>query len=251
MSLWAAWGERRVDDFVIADPEHHTVIDERGAVHSIQVALITLPEAALEALWEPMYLERLARTYWNFLSRATLGLIRVAYSPGERSVVLLSRPITLLRFGPPEYELERTRGIVRWGIRRGLLVAADGHEGDGYLEIDVRRETCEQPGRARVRVEVEVANFYPAIANWFTRGIYKATQSRVHVLVTHGFLRSLTRLKLERSAVGRFDPQAPGALAQEMTVGHTPWGVIATVFAAVVLWLTRRRWRRPRRSGGD
>ena len=37
-------------------------------------------------------------------------------------------------------------------------------------------------------------------ARWF----YTQTQSRIHVLVTHGFLRSLARLELEESAVGRF-----------------------------------------------
>jgi hypothetical protein len=40
--------------------------------------------------------------------------------------------------------------------------------------------------------------------------VYQATQSRVHVLVTYAFLRSLTRLDLAVSRVGRFDPAAPG-----------------------------------------
>ena len=43
-----------------------------------------------------------------------------------------------------------------------------------------------------------------AIAPWFARWFYANTQSRIHVLVTHGFLRSLARLELEESAVGRF-----------------------------------------------
>ena len=52
---------------------------------------------------------------------------------------------------------------------------------------------------ARVRVEVEVANFYPALASAVARWLYSATQSRIHVIVTHGFLRSLARLDLAES----------------------------------------------------
>src|SRR3712207_7406411 len=46
----------------------------------------------------PMHLERLARTYWKYLSRVTLGLVRVAYTPAERFVVLVAYPFVLLSF---------------------------------------------------------------------------------------------------------------------------------------------------------
>jgi 4-amino-4-deoxy-L-arabinose transferase-like glycosyltransferase len=39
-----------------------------------------LPEEALNEIWTPMHVERLARTYWRFLTRVTLGLIRVVYT---------------------------------------------------------------------------------------------------------------------------------------------------------------------------
>ena len=52
-------------------------MDKGGAVRSIQAANVDLPDAELERLWNPMHLERLARTYWKYLSRVTLGLIRV------------------------------------------------------------------------------------------------------------------------------------------------------------------------------
>jgi hypothetical protein len=195
---------RRVVDSVIRDPAEHTVMDEHGAVRSTQAAEISMPVADLEAIWTPMYLERLARTYWRYLPRVTLGLIRVVYTPTERMVVFIARPIVLLRFRAPEYELEADRGVVRWRIRDGLLVASEGHEGDGYLEIDVRRLPPKAPDTARIHVEVEIASFYPAIALRIARWFYKNTQSRIHVLVTHGFLRSLGKRELEESAVGRF-----------------------------------------------
>ena len=47
-------------------------------------------------------------------------------------------------------------------------------------------------------------SFYPSIANALSNRLYAATQSAIHVLVTHGFLRSLARLDLAESRTGRF-----------------------------------------------
>jgi hypothetical protein len=195
---------RRIAKAVLVDPDEHTTMDERGAVRSVQAADLTLPAAALEEIWSPMHLERLARTYWRFLSRATLGLIRVRYDDDERAVVLLTRPFVLLRFHAPEYEMDATRGVVRWRIASGLLVSRRGEDGDGYLQIEVERCARVDRQTARVHVEVEVANFYPALASSVARWFYKATQSRIHVIVTHGFLRSLAELDLAESVVGRY-----------------------------------------------
>ena len=121
----------------------------------------------------------------------------------------------------------------------------------------MRRYPAEEEGWATVHVEVEVASFYPAIATWLTGFVYSHTQSKIHVLVTHGFLRSLARLDLEPSAVGRFDPRG---IREEkdgsVTVGDTPWGIIAALAAAavaclagLVLWLTRTKAGARLRSG--
>src|SRR5262249_39475078 len=147
----------------IADPEHHTVMNEAGAVRSIQAANVDMRPDELIAIWDAEHLERLARTYWKYLSRGTLGPIRVGYTGDQRYVVLLRRPFVLLRFGAPEYEISDDRGIVRWHIKDGLLVA---RRNEGYLEIDVRQMPSDRPGYARAHVEVEVANFYPAIAHF-------------------------------------------------------------------------------------
>jgi hypothetical protein len=231
--------ERQVADAVIRDPDQHTSFDEHGAVHSVQAADLTMPREELDAIWSPMHLERLARTYWKYLSRVTLGLIRVAYTASERYVVLIARPFVLLRFRAPEYSMDDERGIVRWRIRDGILVASEGHEGDGYLEIDIRRGPAPAPGRALLHVEVEIAQFYPAIAFRIARWVYANTQSRIHVLVTHGFLRSLAKLELEESAVGRFDPHADGRIDDDepVTVGDTPWALVGALAAVVLLAL--------------
>ena len=85
----------------------------------------------------------------------------------ERFVVLVFPFLKLLTFQAPEYEMDHTRGIVRWRIERGLLVARRGKEGRGHLQIDVRRLPSRSEGMERLRIEVEVASFYPAIAFGF------------------------------------------------------------------------------------
>jgi hypothetical protein len=187
----------------IISPPKSTVIAQDGAVRSVQAADLTLDQAQLERLWTPENLENLARTYWRFLSRVTLGLIRVRYGTDDRCVVLVARPFTLLRLEAPEYLIEPDHGKVSWRIRDGLLVARSGRR-CGFLALDVRRlDDGRQTGTARVRIELEVANFYPAIAAGFSTPVYEVTQSSIHVLVTHAFLRSLARLDLATSRVGR------------------------------------------------
>jgi hypothetical protein len=203
----------------IANLEDDTSEDRAtGAVRSAQGADLFLEVEELRQIWSPVYLERLARTYWRFLSRVTLGLVRVKYTEGERSIVLIGRPLKLLTFHAPEYEMSPSRGLVRWRIARGLLVSKRGRDGGGYLQIEVIREPLgagaaahadethveESVARSRLHVEVEVANFYPSIASGISRRIYSATQSRIHVIITNRFLRSLARLDLAESRVGRF-----------------------------------------------
>lgn len=179
-----------------------------GSVTSRQVADVTLPRAELDRIWTPVYLERLARTYWRFLTRISLGLLRVLYTDSSREIVLLGRPLTLLRFRVPEYDTHADGGSVTWRIDRGLLVAPAGR-GRGYLRIAVERPPAAPSDGPEVtgRVTSEVANFYPAIAGWgwfarIGRYVYAATQLRIHVVITHAFLRSLARLDLAESRVG-------------------------------------------------
>lgn len=181
-----------------------------GAVASRQTADVSLPLAELERIWTPESLERLARTYWRFLERVSLGLLRVLYTPQAREVVAVRRPLVLLRFKAPEYDVAADRGAVLWPIDRGLLVVPRGR-GKGFLRISVRRTGDPATGpsdEATLTVSSEVSNFYPMIggSGWFSvvgRHIYRFTQLRIHVIVTNAFLRSLARLDLAPSVVGQ------------------------------------------------
>lgn len=205
---------RPISGAVIEKPTDDTSIDpETGAVTSKQGAFILLPAAAIEGLWDPEHLERVARTYWVTLQRFTLGLFHLHYTEDERSVVFLFSPLRLLTFRAPEYEMDRCRGIVRWRIDRGWLVSRRGRDGNGYLEIDIRRHDLPDEDRVRLHVEVEVANYYPALSG-LSKWIYINVQSRIHVFACNFFLRRLVRRELATSRVGsyagpRTEEQAP------------------------------------------
>ena len=183
-------------------PERENPVSPDGAVESVQEATATLPPDQLAELWHAEYLERLARAYWAYLNKVSLGLIRVVYAPDSRTVVLLTRRLPLLRFHAPEYETGPDGGMVSWRIDRGLLVAREGR-GQGFLRIEARK--LDEPGR--VHLSVSVQNFYPFIRGRgrFARigaWLYGQTQVRIHRLVTFGFLRSLARLDLPPSRIG-------------------------------------------------
>ena len=189
-----------------------------GGVGSKQVAEVTLPRAELEKIWSPVYLERLARTYWSFLSRFSFGLIRVLYSEDSREVVFLMRPFVLLRFHKPEYEIDADGGTVTWPIDRGVLVAKRGR-GRGFLRLGVRREpVADDAAEVTLLVSSEVVNFYPTLATSLSSWIYTQTQLRIHVIVTHAFLRSLANLDLEPSRVGALRAAA-GAAGEAISPG--------------------------------
>jgi hypothetical protein len=202
--------QRRVGARVAIVKVEQPGASEDGAVGSKQTAEVTLPRAELEKIWSPEYLERLARTYWSFLSRFSLGLIRVLYSEDSREVVFLTRPFVLLRFHKPEYEIDSDGGTVTWPIDRGVLVARRGR-GRGFLRLGVRREpVADGAEQVTLLVSSEVVNFYPTIATGLSGWLYEQTQLRIHVIVTHAFLRSLGNLELEESQVGSLRLSPPG-----------------------------------------
>jgi hypothetical protein len=179
-----------------------------GSVTTRQEAELTVPCDDLDRLWTPENLENLARTYWAFLTRVSLGLLKVRYGENCREIVLLGK-IVLLRFHKPEYETGSTRGCVTWRIEKGLLVAPGGRN-KGHLRVCVERP-AEANGDDEVTVHVssEVGAFVPTLTfpglrslTGFGRWIYRQTQLRVHVIITHAFLKSLGNLELESSQVG-------------------------------------------------
>jgi hypothetical protein len=203
---------------IVGKPQNSS--DADGSVTSKQVADIYLPQSLLDQIWSVEYLERLARTYWRFLTRVSLGLIQVKYTPQSRQIVLVARPFKLLTFKAPEYETEARLGRVTWRIDRGFLVAPRGR-GKGYLRIEVERREDWSDGEGGLqvaRVSSEVGNFYPLIAGWgwfakIGRYVYRITQLAIHMVVTEAFFRSLARLDLEPSVVGAMRAQADEARA--------------------------------------
>lgn len=191
-----------------------------GSVTTRQEAELTLPRDTLERIWTPENLENLARTYWAFLTRISLGMLNIRYGPDCREVVLFGF-IVLLRFHRPDYETSSTRGCVTWRINKGLLVAPRGRN-KGHLRICVTRlDDLNGDDETTVMVSSEVGGFLPTLTfpglrklSDFGRWFYNQTQLRVHVIITHAFLRSLGNLELERSRVGTLQISPPGEPTQ-------------------------------------
>jgi hypothetical protein len=187
-----------------------------GSVTTRQEAELTLPRETLDRLWTAENLENLARTYWSFLTRAFKGLIKVRYGDDSREIVALGF-IVLLRFHKPDYETSTERGCVTWRINKGFLVAPGGRD-KGHLRICVeRKEPNNGSDEVSVLVSSEVGAFVPTLTfpglralGGFGRWFYRQTQLRVHVIVTHMFLRSLGNLELEQSQIGSLRVSPPG-----------------------------------------
>lgn len=172
-------------------------ISTSGGVTCEQRALVTIDRATLEQLWTRSTLELVARSYWTFLRRRSLGLIRVTYSDRAQVVTLLGR-IPLLRFRSARFSISEDSAAVEWPIGDGLLVARNGRD-RGYLRITASRSEGGDPDRPAVAVSSTVSNFYPWIRGRgrfarFGTWLYTRTQFRIHVAVTRGFLRSLAEL---------------------------------------------------------
>src|SRR4051794_22106523 len=127
--LWRRRKEVKARVTLVKEPEG--AASEDGSVTTKQVADVTMPKAELERIWTTEYLERLARTYWHFLTKISLGILKVHYGPDSREIVVLRKPFVLLRFHAPQYETTECGGTVTWPINKGLLVAPQGR-GKGF-----------------------------------------------------------------------------------------------------------------------
>src|SRR3712207_1979528 len=75
--VWRVGRPKPVGHALIVTAHEHTTYDHDRGVRSVQEADLIFPTAAVDAIWSPRHLERLARTYWRFLTRVTLGLIQI------------------------------------------------------------------------------------------------------------------------------------------------------------------------------
>jgi uncharacterized protein YbjT (DUF2867 family) len=171
-----------------------------GPLHSIQSAEV-LPADDEAAKPDRRLLERVGDAYWRSVGRRFLGTIRTVFHEGRPAVVLLVRPLVLLRFGQGRYEPLDRGGSMTWPIVDGLLVSREGRD-QGFLRLSMERigegDASESP---TLKATLEVHDFYPSIrsrgrlAGMGTR-LYGATQRRIHRTTSRAFLRSLARLDL-------------------------------------------------------
>lgn len=184
---------------LMPDPVRHGLA-RTGGVTCEQEALITVDRETFRQIWTPSTLELLARTYWDYIRRRTLGLIRLRIAEDSQTVTLGGR-IPLLRFRAPVISTGTSRASIEWPIEKGMLVARKGRD-QGYLRIETVRADGGDPANPSLTVSSTVSNFYPFIrgSGRFARlgtWIYSQTQLRIHIAVTKGFLRSLDGIPTE------------------------------------------------------
>jgi hypothetical protein len=177
----------------LSDPFGPPELDADGRVRSVQVAELDAPPPGSDAFCSRAGLERLSDAYWRFITRISLGLIRVRRRPDGCQIVLVGRPLVLLAFAAPRLEHHAHAGSISWPIAGGLLLSRRHHGKRGLLRISVNCPAPHGSENDRLRVEVAVLDFPPAIASRFGARVYSVTQSRIHLLVTRGFLRSVYR----------------------------------------------------------
>ena len=237
----------------IANLEDATSEDAHtGAVRSVQAADLYMRRGRARGRSGPRRTWSASRAPTGASSsRVTLGLIRVRYTERERSSCCSCRPLKLLTFRAPEYEMDGTRGLVRWRIARGLLVAGRGRRKAATCRSRCAAATARTPHRQRAAARRgRGRELLPVDRLRLGRWVYNATQSRIHVIVTHGFLRSLARLDLAESRVGRFArsrtcptrrrPRRRPADGQFDLAGRRPLAADRAQLRAVVLARIRR-----------
>jgi hypothetical protein len=176
-------------------PETLGKVPRTGAVGSVQAAELEVREP-VSRIMSRSFLGQAAAEYWRVITRFTLGLVRVISDSDDQCIVLIGRPLILLRFHLPEYETAESRASVTWRIERGILVSPDGRN-RGFLRLSLEPlEQSSANGHRRVHVQMEVRNFYPWLrgSGRFARvgvWIYAETQQRIHRAVTRRFLRKL------------------------------------------------------------
>jgi hypothetical protein len=176
-------------------PDRLGKVPRTGAVGSVQTAELEVGDRVGRVM-SRSFLEHAAAEYWRVITRFTLGLVRMISDAEDQCVVLVGRPLVLLRFQIPEYETSESAASVTWRIERGILVSPKGRN-RGFLRLSLEpRGASSVNGHRRVRVEMEVQNFYPWLRGRgrFARvgvWIYAQTQQRIHRAVTRRFLRKL------------------------------------------------------------
>jgi hypothetical protein len=190
-------------------PDRLGKVPQTGAVESVQEAELDEPASRVVSR---SFLEWAAHAYWRLITRFTLGLIRITSDGGDQCVVLLGRPLVLLRFHAPVYEVSGREGSVSWRIKRGLLVSSAGRDrgtlrlsasamerSEGGCGVHVRKPSPPPPSPVIKRLlRVAVQNFCPWLrGSGRSRGSASGSTRRPSSASTGrlppGFLRRLAR----------------------------------------------------------
>jgi len=152
-----------------------------GAVESEQRVLIGKPVVEFSETGA----ERLGRTYWREVERATRGLVRAQERNGGVELRVLGHGPPLLQFGPPALHVTETLVRCTYPIEGGSLARRPAGEID-FAQI----------GTSPPLIRSTIRGFFPSLAarqgkrDW-TGALYSQVQSRVHVAISRRYFARL------------------------------------------------------------
>jgi len=161
------------------------VLMQDASVFSVQWLLF--PESCAQLIDSQQLLQRYLQQVRSF----TRSLVRPVTGPEGVHFRLLSSPLSLLTFAPPEPAVNAEKGELRLRIKGGLLVQAKERE-RGVLSFLAER------AEGGVLVTLQLSDYHPLLLgsrppSRLRRAIYRLTQAHLHKLLTVSYLRRLYR----------------------------------------------------------
>ena len=152
-----------------------------GAVESEQRVTIAVPVVEFSERGAVT----LGATYWSEVERFVHGIVRREQRRDGLELRLLGRRPVLLRFEPPQYEVEAGLVACRYRIAGGVLA-----------ERPVGEISFVQVAGEAIELRSAITHFFPALAaragrpDW-TGALYSHVQSRAHVAVSRRYFARL------------------------------------------------------------
>ena len=220
----AARGPRAIAG-VIRDPDRrHARSTTTARCARSRAPTSSSPTEQLDELWTPETLERLARTYWRFLTHVTLGLDPRLRTPRASATSACSSALQAADASRrPSTRPTTTAASCAGASRRACSSPRGAAAATATWRSTSGAATATSPARQRIHVEVEVANFYPAIASR-PRPLAVHQHAVADPRARHPRLPALAGAPRPRGVEGRArsrtevpDPQANGGRHPEAT----------------------------------
>ena len=204
-----------------------------GPVKSVQAAELEVPTEFLENSWKPEYLERLARAYWAYIERFSLGLLKIRYAAFAQRDARGADPAAAVpqaRVRDPARPRPGHAGRSRRGCSSPPVAAGAASSGSRSGASSDRRcrpvaRACSSRPRSRTSIRASASaassrasapgsTTRPSSGSTCSSPMASSARSRTWTCPSHGSARCATSTKPTRRAPGlppaTDGPETPG-----------------------------------------